>query len=500
MDGTWTSPILASLPRGFRVDRNLGVVYDHAPPSADDLTIIAGIETREAVSLNQLGVYFVAQISLWRHHEIAAFSMELKVPQTTITEERWVEQARSLSLVTHREPEHHTLPASVMRTIGLLTCALLVGFLAVYVLGNRYGRPLHGVLSADITAIRVPASSKLLSIQVKPGDEVFSGEPLLTLEKNQHVAMINEQQKKVNELNNELQTAEAQASLELSWRIREVDRELYDVRTQHRLVQEVRKQDDPHDTRRADRSPNHVGTKLSPVSSSQVRNAERPRAGSLLFFSGTTNQSTLATMEDGLPPKPNPLPAPVMVAQAKPASVSDHATMPVPVVAEAVTLESRISRLEELRGLLPDQIKQAAGIEHLRTRCQEATAKLQEMQSVSREVAITSPVYGTVGQIRYREGDSMQEGETMLKILHTDRRYVIVYVPTRRVNELQPGSTVQLQFPGRQSFEGQVTDLPMLAEAMTPGGETLAAVRIEQTGKLWPQVPIGSQVDVTVGR
>ncbi len=44
---------------------------------------------------------------------------------------------------------------------------------------------------------------------------------------------------------------------------------------------------------------------------------------------------------------------------------------------------------------------------------------------MSREVSIASPVYGTVGQVRYRVGDVMQEGDIMLKILHTDRRYVV---------------------------------------------------------------------------
>ena len=54
------------------------------------------------------------------------------------------------------------------------------------------------------------------------------------------------------------------------------------------------------------------------------------------------------------------------------------------------------------------------------------------MKSASREVNVTSPVYGTVGQVRYREGDDMQAGEIMLRILHTDRRYVTAYLPTRR--------------------------------------------------------------------
>ncbi len=337
MDGTWASPILASLPKGFRVDRNLGVVYDHAPSSADDLTIISGIESREAVSLNQLGVYFVAQISLWRHHEVAAYASELDLSVSQITDERWVEQARSLSLVVHREHEHTSLPASAIRTIGLLTCALLIGFLAVYVIGHRGGTPLHGVLSADITAIRVPAASRLITSHVKPGDEVFSGEPLLTLEKNEHLSLIADQKRRVDELNLELQKAEAKAALELQWRMGEVERELFNVKTQLQVVREEKKLPENADTRRAEVTPDHSHTRMSPVSSTKVRQALRPapRAGSILFFSGTTDKNTLAATEEGLPPRPKPLPAPasapIVVAQAKPASVSDPTPAPTPL-------------------------------------------------------------------------------------------------------------------------------------------------------------------------
>ena len=93
-------------------------------------------------------------------------------------------------------------------------------------------------------------------------------------------------------------------------------------------------------------------------------------------------------------------------------------------------------------------------------------------------------------------GEPMPEGETMLRILHMDRRYIIVHLPTRRVNEMQPGHEVELLFPGRQLFRGEVVDVPMLADTTGQSGETLAAVRIDPVGRLWPTVPVGSQVDV----
>ncbi len=165
---------------------------------------------------------------------------------------------------------------------------------------------------------------------------------------------------------------------------------------------------------------------------------------------------------------------------------------------EARSVELRLERLEELREILPQQVRRAAGVEGIRVRHDEATARLKEMKTLSREIAVLCPAYGKVGQIRYKAGDTMSSGEVMLKILHTDRRYVILNVPTRRVNEIQPGTIVELVFPGDQYYRGKVSNLPMLAETSIPGGQSLVTVRVEPTGRLWPEIPVGSQIDVLI--
>ena len=92
----------------------------------------------------------------------------------------------------------------------------------------------------------------------------------------------------------------------------------------------------------------------------------------------------------------------------------------------------------------------------------------------------------------------MSAGEVMLKILHTDRRYILVLVPTGRVNEVQLGMTVGLVFPGNEFYRGKIANLPMLAEQDTIGGQSYAPVRVAPVGKLWPEIPIGSQVSVII--
>ena len=182
------------------------------------------MDTREAVILNRLGVYFLPQIALWTHTEICAFSDELGMSASTLVDEQWIEQAQMQCRPRPTGPSTVSahLPATAIRTVSLLACSLIVGCLLVYWLSLQSLQPLRGVVAADITSLRVPAESRLVAVRVKAGDEVFSGDQLLTLEKTEHLTFISQQQQRVRELGRQLQQADAQAELELVWRTREV--------------------------------------------------------------------------------------------------------------------------------------------------------------------------------------------------------------------------------------------------------------------------------------
>ena len=213
-----------------------------------------------------------------------------------------------------------------------------------------------------------------------------------------------------------------------------------------------------------------------------------------MFFSGSGKASPISA--------PSALQTiPVRTAQvARDGVVSDTPIMnqPVPQPADPETEELRNEerRMESLKVAMPATVREAMGVDSLKCQFDEATQHLETMKSVSREIEVTAPVYGVVGQVRYRQGDDLPNGEIMVRILHTDRRYIMVHLPTRRVHEMQTGHEVELLFPGDQKFRGQIVDVPMMADITAQSGETLAAVRIEPLGRLWPMVPVGSQVDV----
>ncbi len=470
------------------MDRQFGVVFDRAPAESDDLTRIDGVRTREAVLLNQMGIYLFGQIALWRHREIIAIANELQVPVSRIVDQAWMEQARAMTRPP-AAPSSSTLPASLLRTAVLSVCALLIGFLFVYLFGQRHNPPLTGVLAADITSIRVPSPSRMTAVHVKAGDEVFSGQPLLTLEKLEHLDLIEARERQAVELGRELKRVEAQSAIEVEWRTRELDRELAAVR--HEIAEREASPYLPSRALTTNRF--RSGIPVSPISSRTAGGvaATRVQMPGILFFSGASGQSTPLAVASALQT------VPTQIAHAPRENVVSDSGVLSLENSQLTALRAEQSRLESIRESLPARISEAHGVPTLRAQMAELTQQLETMKSVSREVKVQAPVFGVVGQIRYRTGDDLTEGEVMLRILHTDRRYIIVPLPTRRVHEMQPGHEVQLVFPGNEHFEGKVADVPLLADATTTqSGDTLATVRIEPTGRLWPTVPIGSQVDV----
>ena len=506
MNSSSVTNLFDQLPNGYRMDRRLGPVFDQPPAAADDLTLIRGIDTREAVILNRLGVYFLSQIALWKSQEACFVADELGMQASALADEQWVEQARVLCRPRPSGPKSVAphLPASFVRTMSLLTCALLVGFLVVYWLSLQANAPMRGVLSADITSLRVPAESKLLASHVQPGQEVFSGDALLTLEKTEHLAMITLQERRVVELQRQLEQAEAQAALDLAWRTRELERELSDVRSRAQLIQEVkraspvplRSASNPRPIRQIDgtfeQKPS-TATLRSIVPRQTIR--RRPAVPNTMVFIGSSGEHTV-----DVPRAPLQLPAaaPGRIEPQRLVLASEPRGSDVLTVEER-TIEQRLQQLETLRQALPLQVRRAAGVEGIRVQHDEAAQRLKEMKTLSRDIAVLCPGYGKVGQIRYKPGDTMSTGEIMLKILHSDRRYIVLNVPTQRINEIQPGVAVDLVFPGDEHFRGRISgDLPMVAEPASVGRQSLVTVRVEPAGRLWPEIPIGSQIDVTI--
>ena len=483
---------------GYRVDPSLGEIYQDMPERADDLTEIRGIDTREAVVLNRMGVYFFDQIAGWKDRQVAAFASEMGMSESSLFEQRWVPQAQMLmnrasgeySVVSPMRPTSAP-PASVARTLTLFVCALMIGCFVVYALNRNTSLPIVGVLAADTTSLRVPTDARLVTSRIVAGDEVFTGEILLTLEKTVHLEQIAVQERTVARLQKELDDAETRSAVELKWRTQALETELTEIRTRAELLRQIGDREERLSTLDDEMFPDDgvlsddvTEDSVQTVSSGREMSSARSRVNTLLFISGRTDLSTFETVKADTP----------TFSELK--SVPQDDVQNTLLQAEVDGLRRRGQRLEQLKKELPDQVRAVAGVSRLAVQLVTAEDILSNMRRVSRQVDVLCPSYGTVSQVNFRVGDQMERGEELAKILHTNRRFVIVRAPTRRLHELQPGSEVRLAFPGHDDCAGIVQDVPMLAEGESSSGESHVSVRVEATGRYWPELPIGSQVDV----
>ena len=90
----------------------------------------------------------------------------------------------------------------------------------------------------------------------------------------------------------------------------------------------------------------------------------------------------------------------------------------------------------------------------------------------------------------------MPHSEVMLKIMHPDRLYVVVRAPTERIDRLEPGSPLEILFPGHNKYQGVVANLPMVTDTQLASGDDMTSFRIESFGRPWPELPTGSRVEV----
>ena len=315
-------------------------------------------------------------------------------------------------------------------------------------------------------------------MMIVSGDEVRLGQPLIGLTDRQVEEELRLATELVEQLELELSTAEAEARLNQTWRRRQIEndvmevqqkaagflKEKFDWELQRSMLADVLRRGDI-----AAAGPGEVS----------VTGVEPEVFGSMINerLSGIEQMNTMMRIE--------------FVNNA--IDVAD---------AQVELCNDRVAELEALEESLPDLVDEAAGVNVIRARLTHAQAALEALQATQNsELALHSPAYGTVGTIRKETGDRLEPGDVLFELLDHARRHVDVEAPSMSVQDFPLGTIVQLTFPGDIVREGEVVGVAAQAERRNvddPGSDPIVRVRVEQVGELWPQVPIGCRINVTL--
>ena len=341
-------------------------------------------------------------------------------------------------------------PASRLRTFLLLAVTLATSIFLTGWIGAEQDELLSGRLSARTSIIRTPDAGRIDKWLVGAQATVEQGTKLAILVDGSLQQRIADKRREIASLESQLKRRRAQADVDLTWRRRSLESEILAHRLKSAELMQLE-----YDQRIALQAWKSV-----------LRDTPR-----LVATSGPDDifRPTGLTKADDI----------AITSRQK--AMKGHESARNAAEVAAVKLQLREERLRELQRLikgLPAKVREAAGIEAIDRQLAAAKRELQQLEALPPQRTIVADAYGKL----------------LARIVDDERRFLTVAVPANRLARFQVGKPVQLRFPGNERRRGTIVELAAAGE----GAENDTNVVIEPAGKLWPNLPVGSAVQVVV--
>ncbi len=364
--------------------------------------------------------------------------------------------------------------SSRRRLLMLCTASLAAGIGVAKWLDLRGSVSYGGALQSRTTSIMAERTARIQEILLVPGQRVVPGDKLLQLSDDRLTSQIVQKQRELVELEAELKQARATADVELEWRKRELNGEIFQTQlkvssvTQEQTAKQVEQlawQDHLKGMQQ-----NRIGPDLADV--------ELPVKSIILDSPFADERKLQAILRED---------AAAIAAEA--------------LTAQIALCEQQLDRLRNLEKDLPDKVRVSAGVDLIETRITGAREELAGLEKQREALTVISPAHGIIGTIHHRPGDVISAGNPIVELLDDERRHLVACIPTSAATKLRSGTKVELMFPGRQNRIGLVAAIPphaIPADHKSSSADSQVEVKIEPAGKLWPKLPVGSRVQVHV--
>jgi len=362
--------------------------------------------------------------------------------------------------------EREPLPAPPRVIIVVCLCSVLSSLGMTNWLDSQSLKVWRGRLETVPQLVTAPLDTRIVSLEMNPGEDVKSGDVLVRVDASDLDEQINAQTELIEQLNLELEQLDAKAEVELSWRIKAID-------------------DDIH------------ANQLK--SADLLKEKYLAEFGDVAWSNFLTDDSKIQVVSaQGLKPLIHSLPIPdetrirAILQQEAAHNASEVYSAQVEMV------ESRLKELKTLKDGLPDQIRDAHGIPLLKHKLEVAAQKLEQLEERRAQTEIASPVFGTVGLFQKRVGDRVAAGEPLVEILDRAQEFISVSIPSSDLHLFEAGQDVIVEFSGFQNRTGRIAVIPPQSSTTNERGESCFEVKITPIDKPWPEVPFGSNVTIAI--
>lgn len=363
------------------------------------------------------------------------------------------------------------LPAPPQRIIAFAGGALILGIALAIWIELPSGPQCNAVLTARTTYVSAPRDGRLAELIVVEGQEIRLGDPILRIEDESLVRKIQAKKQEIAALETTYQQALAAADLELNWRMRTLESEICDIQLRSASFL---KEKYNFELQRSMLNDVLAGSEFAMVDGNDSL------FESVIIDHKRAPSRRMATVLE-------------MELAANAAEVS---------AAQVEICELRQKQLLELKKTLPQHIHQTQGVDIAEGNVKRAQAELEQLLSEESELTVSSPAIGKVGVFQCRPGDRLETGTPVVELLDEAQRYLLAYVPSSEIAAFSTETEVQVLFPGDQKRTGIITriapqaNLCSLKDVATT--DTTIVVHIEQTGQIWPKLPVGAMAQVRI--
>ena len=352
---------------------------------------------------------------------------------------------------------------SIVRAIAAVSGALVLSILATALVATSTEETYPGTLMTRSVTIASPATGNIEPLEFASGEIIIRGRELFLVTDEELEQRTLSAQKRVRELESRLAAAEATAKMRSDELLASVNSEIFD--TEMKLVDFLRKHFqhkfevtawsdylDPKDAL--------VSTVTPPInleSAIMGRNRDTAEARIRAIISRANSENEVDSLD-----------------------------------AKIGICDRRIKSLQNRTEEIVESVEISLGIGRIRDQLQQATAEFASQREEVAEHLVVSPAYGMTGLIQHRTGDRVHKGDVLLEVFDRDDEFVRVDFPSRLATQLRRGTPVSLIFPGDETREGQIDEVPPQVTSPAQGEETDSriAVRVIPRGQAWPTLPV----------
>lgn len=362
--------------------------------------------------------------------------------------------------------DHHSSVG--LRAVLILMAALICGIgCAQWVNGLRVDTYV-GSIQAPKTIITAKNDAIIQGIHVEEGQVVSGGEVIVTLFDQSLDRSWKAKQQELATLEAELKQSKAKSEVELALRNKEIESEVFNAKlksSQYLKEQYI-----------------HQITNLAWQDFLQDYDSISSNGSNEEVFRSLVYESRL--------PDENRITA--MLRQ-------ESARNSAEVFAARVKLcEEQMAELKAIQKKLPNQIRLAMGVEVIMNRLEQVKSEIKQLEFQREGLQLKAGRYGMVGNLEREIGDPVQKGAPIVELFDREHPFLIVEVPSRKISLFNEGTEVKIDFSGNTKGKGIVRKISEQAVQKPGTSESMILVHVEPAGRLWPELPIGTTVDISL--